>query len=113
MSDVSDKSQTDTRHRAAELMRALNHIPEGSRGTPEQRAWLAAADLVESVRCELGCDADGMRDPYCSLCRDSTWDHECPSPVPCEHTVAYRNALRLCRAYLNERAERAEQGADR
>jgi len=62
----------------------------------------AVADLVENVRCDLHCNEAGMRDPYCSMCQDSTWDHECPHSIRCEHTVAYRNALKVCDAYLQE-----------
>lgn len=60
------------------------------------------ADLLESSRCSLHCGDDGMRDPYCSACEDSTCDHECPPPEVCKHSVSYRRALAAAQAYLGE-----------
>ena len=34
------------------------------------------------------CGCDGTRVPHCFECSDSTWDHECPGPVPCTHRAA-------------------------
>lgn len=60
------------------------------------------ADLLESIRCGLHCDPDGMRESYCSACSDSTFDHECSDRKPCDHTVPYRRALAVARAILGE-----------
>jgi hypothetical protein len=58
---------------------------------------LALADWLDATACPLGCTVDGRRFPYCSACEDSTFDHECPDPIECEHTPPFRNALALAR----------------
>ena len=37
---------------------------------------------------QAACGCDGTRVPHCFECSDSTWDHECPGPVPCAHRAA-------------------------
>ena len=37
---------------------------------------------------QAACGCDGTRVPHCFECSDSTWDHECPGPVPCTHRAA-------------------------
>ena len=40
------------------------------------------------VVMQAACGCDGTRTPHCYECSDSTWDHECPDPVPCRHRAA-------------------------
>ena len=40
------------------------------------------------VVMQAACGCDGTRTPHCYECSDSTWDHECPGPVPCRHRAA-------------------------
>lgn len=75
-------------------MRAA-HGPDHNR----HEMWKAIADLVENTRCSLFCGDDGMRWPYCSLCEDSTGDHECPDREPCTHTGTYRSVVAVATAY--------------
>jgi hypothetical protein len=58
---------------------------------------LALADWLDATACPLGCTVEGRRFPYCSACEDSTYDHDCPDPVKCDHTPPFRNALALAR----------------
>ena len=37
---------------------------------------------------QAACGCNGTRLPHCYECSDSTWDHECPGPVPCTHRAA-------------------------
>ena len=37
---------------------------------------------------QAACGCNGTRLPHCYECSDSTWDHECPGPVPCRHRGA-------------------------
>ena len=37
---------------------------------------------------QVACGCNGTRFPHCFECSDSTWDHECPGPVPCTHRAA-------------------------
>ena len=37
---------------------------------------------------QAACGCDGTRVPHCYECSDSTWDHDCPGPVPCTHRAA-------------------------
>lgn len=53
------------------------------------------AGLLGSITCGLQCDKNGMRSPYCSGCGDSTYDHDCPPRVACEHTAPFRYALNI------------------
>jgi hypothetical protein len=48
----------------------------------ERRMGAMAQRLNAS--CPL-CHGKGEYLPSCSMCQDSTWDHECPGPVKCEH----------------------------
>ena len=52
---------------------------------PDLRALLA--DRYDAVM-QAACGCDGTRLPHCFECGDSTWDHECPGPVPCRHRGA-------------------------
>ena len=61
---------------------------------------LALADWLEATTCTLHCNARGLRDPYCSACEESGWDHECPPAVPCQHSTGFRHALTVARAIL-------------
>ena len=90
-----------------DIERYFSHIGEwGTVATAEDRSaayiatmhpgvGLALADWLESTTCGFHCGDDGMRFPYCSMCEDSTFDHECPSRRACEHTEPMRHALRL------------------
>ncbi len=63
--------------------------------TADLRAILG--DRYEAVM-RKACRCDGTRIPHCFECGDSTYDHECPDPVPCEH----RQAARTLAAVLPE-----------
>ncbi len=52
---------------------------------PDLRALLG--DRYDDVM-QAACGCDGTRLPHCYECDDSTWDHECPDPVPCRHRGA-------------------------
>lgn len=84
-----------TLREAAVLMR-FEHGPEQER----HAMWAAMADLIENAKCGLHCGPSGLREPYCSACEDSTYDHDCPPTRPCEHTASYRRALAVASAYL-------------
>ena len=59
------------------------------------------------VVMQAACGCDGTRTPHCYECSDSTWDHECPDPVPCRHRAAESVLARvlpdLLDAYAAER----------
>ena len=72
------------------------------------RALLGARyDVVMQAAC--GCD--GTRTPHCYECSDSTWDHECPDPVPCRHRAAESVLARVLPDLLDAAAERDELAA--
>ena len=65
---------------------------------------------------QTACGCNGTRLPHCFECADSTWDHECPDPVPCEHRAAKRTLAAVLPDLLaeaNTRAEEAEAKARR
>ena len=65
---------------------------------------------------QAACGCDGTRFPHCYECSDSTWDHECPGPVPCTHRAAGAVLARVLPDLLaeaNTRAEDAEAKARR
>ena len=65
---------------------------------------------------QAACGCDGTRVPHCFECSDSTWDHECPGPVPCTHRAAGAILARVLPDLLaeaNTRAEDAEAKARR
>ena len=58
------------------------------------------------VVMQAACGCDGTRTPHCYECSDSTWDHECPDPVPCRHRAAESVLARVLPALLDAAAER-------
>ena len=58
---------------------------------------------------QAACGCDGTRVPHCFECSDSTWDHECPGPVPCEHRTAGAVLARVLPGLL---ADVWDEGAD-
>ena len=58
------------------------------------------------VVMQAACGCDGTRTPHCYECSDSTWDHECPGPVPCRHRAAESVLARVLPALLDAAAER-------
>ena len=63
------------------------------------------------VVMQAACGCDGTRTPHCYECSDSTWDHECPDPVPCRHRAAESVLARVLPALLDAAAERDELAA--
>lgn len=64
---------------------------------------------------QAACGCDGTRLPHCYECGDSTWDHECPDPVPCRHRGAGAVLARVLPGLLAEarnqgRAEGWDEG---
>ena len=63
------------------------------------------------VVMQAACGCDGTRTPHCYECSDSTWDHECPDPVPCRHRAAESVLARVLPDLLDAAAERDELAA--
>ena len=63
------------------------------------------------VVMQAACGCDGTRTPHCYECSDSTWDHECPDPVPCRHRAAESVLARVLSDLLDAAAERDELAA--
>ena len=57
---------------------------------------------------QAACGCSGTRLPHCYECSDSTWDHECPGPVPCTHRAAGAVLAAVLPDLLAEASTRAE-----
>ena len=53
------------------------------------------------VVMQAACGCDGTRTPHCYECSDSTWDHECPDPVPCSGWCAGAGKVHVGCAHLS------------
>ena len=87
----------------AEMLRQVASRMREDHGPEHERhaMWAAMADLLENAKCSFYCDKNGNRDPYCSACEDSTYDHECPPAVVCGHSAAFQRVLAVAGAYFD------------
>ena len=91
------------------LNRAGRALTERAKGSDNPEFEIAVAVLLSASWCRRMCSVTGMREPYCSACEDSTFDHECPRPVECEHTPEFNAALRVADTILDTSAGAEEE----